>query len=402
MSSAGAMEDARMAEAVSLMMRFADATGLTSERPPRRYLWTDAFAVCNFLGLCRATGERLYGDLALRLIDQVHHQLGRHRPDDHGRSGWISGLPDKEGEAHPTCGGLRIGKPLPERSADEPIHPELEWHRDGQYFHYLTKWMHALDQAARWSGDVRFHAWARELAAVAHGAFAYGPPDRRRMAWKLSSDLSRPLVSSMGQHDPLDGWVTCAELEATALRFPSLAAPGLEEARADFGHMLHPAGLATSDPLGIGGLLVDAYRLVQLEPGHELVAQLLAAASAGLAEYLREGEWRASADRRLAFRELGLAIGLAGASRIGSDAAPDLPDAQARAWLSRLLAFRPLQAEIESFWLRGESRRAPTWLDHADINDVMLATALAPEGFLVLRPEPHPLRDVESPAAATP
>jgi hypothetical protein len=26
------------------------------------------------------------------------------------------------------------------------------------------------------------------------------------------------------------------------------------------------------------------------------------------------------------------------------------------------------------------------WLEHADINDVMLATSLAPEGYLVLRP----------------
>ena len=39
---------------------------------------------------------------------------------------------------------------------------------------------------------------------------------RKRMYWKLSIDLSRPLVASMGQHDPLDGLVTCAQLEATA------------------------------------------------------------------------------------------------------------------------------------------------------------------------------------------
>ena len=36
------------------------------------------------------------------------------------------------------------------------------------------------------------------------------------MYWKMSIDLSRPLVASMGQHDPLDGFVTCAELDATA------------------------------------------------------------------------------------------------------------------------------------------------------------------------------------------
>ncbi len=46
----------------SLMASFAERTGLTSNRPPQRYLWTDAFAVCNFLGL-----------------DQNRRRLGAHR-----------------------------------------------------------------------------------------------------------------------------------------------------------------------------------------------------------------------------------------------------------------------------------------------------------------------------------
>ena len=41
-------------EASELMMRFAERTGLTSDLPKQRYLWTDAFAVCNFLGLAQA------------------------------------------------------------------------------------------------------------------------------------------------------------------------------------------------------------------------------------------------------------------------------------------------------------------------------------------------------------
>lgn len=41
---------------VALMMSFAERTGLTSERPRQRYLWTDALAVCNFLGL--TAGDR--------------------------------------------------------------------------------------------------------------------------------------------------------------------------------------------------------------------------------------------------------------------------------------------------------------------------------------------------------
>ncbi|MBW2509318.1 MAG: hypothetical protein JRE81_11850, partial [Deltaproteobacteria bacterium] len=90
-------------EAGPLMVEFAERSGLGSSAGSRRYLWTDAFAVCNFIALARDTGEPRYADLALRLIDQVHHVLGRHRSDD-ARTGWISGLDDQEAELHPTRG----------------------------------------------------------------------------------------------------------------------------------------------------------------------------------------------------------------------------------------------------------------------------------------------------------
>jgi hypothetical protein len=84
-----------------LMKDFAERTGLVGERTPTRYLWTDAFAVCNFLELDRRTGDKTYRQLALRLVDQVHHVLGRYRDDD-PRQGWISGLGEAEGKHHPT------------------------------------------------------------------------------------------------------------------------------------------------------------------------------------------------------------------------------------------------------------------------------------------------------------
>ncbi|MGZ4958695.1 MAG: hypothetical protein ACXV7J_05540, partial [Methylomonas sp.] len=181
------MHDPRTQEAIELMTGFAERTGLSSERPQQRYLWTDAFAVCNFLGLARATGDKRYTEMALRLVDRVHHTLGQHR-SDHVRRGWISGLKSQNGEAHPTIGGLRIGKTLPERRPDQAFDERLEWDRDGQYFHYLSKWMHALDQLARVTKKPQFNVWARELAATAHHAFSYLPTgDRsRRMYWKMS------------------------------------------------------------------------------------------------------------------------------------------------------------------------------------------------------------------------
>ena len=101
-------------------------------------------------------------------------------------TGWISGLSETEGAKHPTSGGLRIGKPLPERRPEEPFDERLEWERDGQYFHYLTKWMHALDRATRATGQPLFAAWARELVQAAHRGFVYGtgPGGRRRMYWQ--------------------------------------------------------------------------------------------------------------------------------------------------------------------------------------------------------------------------
>jgi len=37
---------------------------------------------------------------------------------------------------------------------------------------------------------------------------------------------------------------------------------------------------------------------------------------------------------------------------------------------------------IEAFWVRPAHRQTGMWLEHEDINDVMLATSLAPDGFL--------------------
>lgn len=341
-----------------LMTSFAERTGVVGAQPQRRYLWTDAFAVCNFLELDQV-------DRALALVGRVHHELGRHRIDD-ARRGWISGLGDSDGEAHPTLGGLRIGKPLPERGAAEPHDDRLEWDRDGQYFHYLTKWMHALDQVARATGDERHAIWARELADSAHRRFVHGPRGHRRMYWKMSIDLMRPLVASMGHHDPLDGYVTCLQLDATTGRGADLG-----DAIGDLRSMIDPRGLATGDPLGIGGLLVDAYRLGQLGRDRPLRDALLDAARAGLAHYTRQPDLRRPAEHRLAFRELGLAIGIAAACAMN---APGFAQ------------FTELRGAIEAFWLDAEHRRSATYRAHQDINDVMLATSLQPGGFLVLRP----------------
>jgi len=389
--SSRAADSARVAAARALVLDYAARTGLLDERAPaRRYLWTDAFAVCNLLELYRRSGEAQLLELARRLVAQVHDVLGRHRPDD-PRRGWISGLPEAEGRAHPTRGGLRIGKPLPERGASEAYDAELEWERDGQYFHYLTRWMHALSRVAGVTGDARPLVQAIELARAACRGFAgVGADGRPRLCWKMSVDLARPLVPSTGQHDALDGLLTCLELATRAASFPSIGGGGLEPEIAALRTMAAGRAQVTDDPLGIGGLLGDAYRLAQMIAAGSvaddgLLAHLLGVAQEGLSRATRRDFARAPAEYRLAFRELGLAIGLEAVPRMAA-----LLEARAvvvPGLAQRLAALRlhvPLAEELVAFWSLDESRASRSWRAHEDIDAVMLATALVPDGYLSL------------------
>ncbi|HSM10298.1 MAG TPA: hypothetical protein VK827_01850 [Lysobacter sp.] len=381
--------DANVAIAAELMSRFAQRTGLTSDAPSQRYLWTDAFAACNFLGLSDACNDPHLRQQALLTIERVHGDLGQFRQDD-VRRGWLHGPHGAASAGHPTRAGLRIGKPLPERGPGEPVDEDLEWQRDGQYFHYLTRWMHALDQLARATGSPHLNLWARELADTAHRAFTYAVPGgARRMHWKMSIDLSRPLVASMGQHDPLDGYITTVALQRSAAAFGATEGPDLKHAAADYAAMLDAGNWATADPLGLGGLLMDAFRVEQLMrherfDGHDLLNRLLTAALLGLQHYHPPGH--APAQQRLGFRELGLAIGLAAVDTL-THAAGDQEfagDAAARRLLAALQPHVPVRDAINAFWLAADNRCADSWRSHRDINEVMLATSLVPGGWLLM------------------
>jgi hypothetical protein len=377
-----------------IMLDFARLTGLAPADPhPRRYLWTDAFAVCNYLELFRLTNEETYLDLALALVNQVHHTLGRHRDDD-PRSGWISGLSEQEGELHPTRMGLRIGKKLNERKSNE----RLEWDQDGQYYHYLTKWMHALNRVSRVTGDPTYTGWAIELARAAQARFTYAPPTggRKRMYWKMSIDLTYPLVPSMGQHDPLDGFVTYSELLSAAARdFTKSSLPDLEHEIADMAEICRGMGknLATDDPLGIGGLLFDASRIAQLmiQSGHKyesLLENVVDSAVIGLEYFEGNNQLEYPAEYRLAFRELGLCIGLSAVEKLqkGIDENPGVFSRESRLpkLADELIEYLPLGKTIEQFWMDDRNRQASTWIEHREINIVMLATSLAPDEFLMI------------------
>ena len=379
-----------------IMTEFARLTGLSPvSSTPQRYLWTDAFAVCNFLGLYQETGGEEFKDLALKLVDQVQDTLGRHRKDD-SRTGWISGLDEQDGRLHPTKGGLRIGKQLQERGSSDPFNERLEWDRDGQYYHYLTKWMHALNRVSRVTRDLKYNTWAVELAKTAHARFvsasSYGGP--KGMYWKMSIDLSFALVPSMGQHDPLDGFVTYNELQATAAKDPKKSMGNdLRAEIFDIANICEGKSWATDDPLGIGGLLFDACRVAQLIVSGNLeqaglLETLLESSLIGLDSFVKENSLKLPAGYRLAFRELGLSIGLQAVEKIR-----ELIEQKSgllrkkdslQAVVKSLSRYAELREIIDKFWLEEANREADSWIAHHDINWVMLATSLAPDGFLEL------------------
>jgi hypothetical protein len=360
---------------------------------PVRYLWTDAFAVCNLLALFHQTGKESYKEKALQLVDQVHHVLGKHRSDD-ARSGWISGLSEAEGEAHPAICGLRIGKKSNERKENERYDESMEWEQDGQYFHYLSKWMHALNLVTKATGDSKYNHWALELARTAYNKFTYATlANARRMYWKMSIDLSYPLVSSMGQHDPLDGYITYLELRKTASKYPNMPDElHVDTLIAGLSQMTQAINWDTNDPLGIGGLLSDACILTELiisdNMGYlsDMLSKLLTHSLKGVDTLLGTDTLKYPAQYRLAFREFGLSIGLHGVKKmqtlLSEHAVHFTNHTFLQSQLKDLEAYFPLCDFIEGFWLETENQKSSTWLDHLDINSVMLATSLDPDGYL--------------------
>ena len=217
------------------------------------------------------------------------------------------------------------------------------------------------------------------------------------MYWKMSIDLSRPLLYSMGQHDPLDGLLTFQQLQATAQLFPDTAdALTLQQEISEFSAMCAGVDWATRDPLGIGGLLSDAYRLVQLigeygRPETSRLESLLHDIERSMQAFFSPEQHNSlalPAGYRLAFRELGLAIGLAAIDKMQSATRrygeSFNGNKRINSSIDNLLHYRSVYHAIRDFWLMPEHHANDAWQEHRDINSVMLATCLSPDSYLTL------------------
>jgi hypothetical protein len=198
----------------------------------------------------------------------------------------------------------------------------------------------------------------------------------------------------MGQHDPLDGFVTYNELQATATKGPEKSTGiDLRAEISDMANICKGKSWVTDDPLGIGGLLFDACRLAQLIVSGNLeqtglLETLLESSLIGLDSFVKENPLKLRAGYRLAFRELGLSIGLRAVEKIQElieqKSGPLRKRNSLHSLLKTLSRYAGLRETIETFWLEGTNREAGSWTEHRDINGVMLATSLAPDGFLNL------------------
>ncbi|KAL6233401.1 hypothetical protein BDW75DRAFT_191011 [Aspergillus navahoensis] len=269
-----------------------------------RYLWTDAFGVLALLTLHTETNRNInsktdssnhYLALAARLVDTVHHILGRNRSGS-------SPLPGAT-ESNPLGGGLRIGK-VDESGSDG----------DGQYHHYLTLWMFALNRMSMATNDPKYNQQAIALAKAIHGPFFINRgSEKPRMVWKMSMDLSRPLVASEGNLDPIDGFVVFRLLQAAACHFEKGGKGDggtvLEDEIEDYARVMKRKGehFVSLDPLDLGMTMWTVHWVLEEDWAQRLAERCFDQ----IYELLEMHRYLdRSMKYRLAFREFGTALGL--------------------------------------------------------------------------------------------
>ena len=151
--------------------------------------------------------------------------------------------------------------------------------------------------------------------------------------------------------------------------------------------------LATDDPLGIGGLLFDASRIAQLMimgelKNSSLLETVMDSSLLGMEDFAKGGSLEYPAEYRLAFRELGLSIELSAVENLlkGIEENPDIfsQKSSLQRRIEDLRGYVQLGKVIEQFWMDGKNREAKTWIEHCEINMVMLATSLASSRFLTI------------------
>lgn len=224
---------------------------------------------------------------------------------------------------------------------------------DGQYHHYLTIWMFALNRLSMASKDSKWNEYAVSLAKAIHPRFFVGrDTERPRMVWKIAMDMSRPLVTSQGNLDPIDGYVIFRKLQAA-----SGGKETLKEEIGDYQRVMERKGkhFVSSDTLDLGMSLWTSHWMDQRE---EWAADLAKRCVSQMRQLFENGYLEGNPRYRLAFREYGTAMG------IGCAKPDDYLEKQ--------------RQKIVDIW---EQYKSSTPGDLRPISEVMRAAAIVPGAF---------------------
>lgn len=284
----------RMLSAMQLVYNFPETPNSGPWTPPPlpeghhgRYLWTDTFGVLNFLTLYGLTSNTVFLDHAKTLIRAVHDTLGKTRDLSRRLRGASS--------SNPLGGGLRIGK----KEAEGPD-------ADGQYHHYLVRWMFALNRLSILTNEKKWNDYAIACAQAIHPAFVYDVHQfRPKMYWKMSVDLREPIHKSEGNLDPLDGLVVFKLLQNTHGKNSKVLAQEIEHYQriADTKWEAY----ISSEPMELGLTLWIAHWF-EGEDGWSV--GLMDLAEANVDKLLSSTYFEGAMSQRLALREFGLAVGM--------------------------------------------------------------------------------------------
>jgi hypothetical protein len=217
------------------------------EQCQRRYLWTDAFGVLNFVTMAQRYPESRRAvllDAARQLIDSVHATLGQPRSPTLPMAAQADGTPYG-------YRGLRIGKVNARTSSDAG----MEY--DGMYWHYLDKWCFALLRYHQVSGDVGALRQAVHLIKTLHPAFMHksGAGKPLGLRWKVNTDLTP--IAGLGQAYPNDDALS-GYLMYTLVRHASVGqdVPSIDQECDELGEVARQYILSgvrlSADPLGYG------------------------------------------------------------------------------------------------------------------------------------------------------
>lgn len=284
----------RMILALQFVYHFPEEPNSGPWKPPPlpeghhgRYLWTDTFGVLNFLTLYGLTGNAVFLSHGKTLIHAVHNTLGRTRDLSRRLPGASS--------SNPLGGGLRIGK----KDAEGPD-------CDGQYHHYLVRWMFALNRLSILTGEKKWNDMAIACAKRTHSAFVYDTDHwRPKMYWKMSADMSEPTHKSEGNLDPLDGLVVFKLLKNTDGKHSKVLEHEIDNYQriADTKWETY----ISSEPMELGLTLWIAH-WYEGEDGWS--SGLMDLAEENVNKLLSSTYFEGAMSQRLALREFGLAVGM--------------------------------------------------------------------------------------------